>query len=110
MLRMCVYMHSRFIENHPIRILEDGPLISEGVLSQPLQHIGDQVLSKGVLLTERQTLVHVPLGLIWCCMVGATTHKFWGALDQDVAGDGLGPHDQVLEINSNKKKTQGRSK
>jgi hypothetical protein len=33
MLRMCVYMHSRFIENHPIRILEDGPLISEVVLS-----------------------------------------------------------------------------
>jgi hypothetical protein len=26
-------MHSRFVENHPIRILEDGPLISEGVLS-----------------------------------------------------------------------------
>jgi hypothetical protein len=25
MLRMCVYMHSRFIENHPIRILEDDP-------------------------------------------------------------------------------------
>jgi hypothetical protein len=34
MLRMCVYMHSRFVENHPIRILKDGPLISEGVLSQ----------------------------------------------------------------------------
>jgi hypothetical protein len=34
MIRMCVYMHSRFIENHPIRILEDGPLISEGGLSQ----------------------------------------------------------------------------
>jgi hypothetical protein len=34
MLRMCVYMHSQFIENHPIRILEDGPLISEVVLSQ----------------------------------------------------------------------------
>jgi hypothetical protein len=33
MLRMCVYMHSRFVENHPIGILEDGPLISEGVLS-----------------------------------------------------------------------------
>jgi hypothetical protein len=33
MLRMCVYMHSRFVENHPIWILEDGPLISEGVLS-----------------------------------------------------------------------------
>jgi hypothetical protein len=25
MLRMCVYMHSRFVESHPIRILEDGP-------------------------------------------------------------------------------------
>jgi hypothetical protein len=34
MLRMCVYMHSRFIENHLIRILEDGPLISEVILSQ----------------------------------------------------------------------------
>jgi hypothetical protein len=31
---MCVYMHSRFVENHPIRILEDGPLIFEVVLSQ----------------------------------------------------------------------------
>jgi hypothetical protein len=31
---MCVYMHSCFVENHPIQILEDGPLISEGVLSQ----------------------------------------------------------------------------
>jgi hypothetical protein len=34
MLHMCVYMHSRFVENHSIWILEDGPLISEGVLSQ----------------------------------------------------------------------------
>jgi hypothetical protein len=34
MLRMCVYMHSRFVENHMIRILEDGPFISEEVLSQ----------------------------------------------------------------------------
>jgi hypothetical protein len=34
MLHMCVYMHSRFVENHPIRILEDGPIISVGVLSQ----------------------------------------------------------------------------
>jgi hypothetical protein len=33
MLRMSVYMHSRFVENHPIQILEDGPLISEVVLS-----------------------------------------------------------------------------
>jgi hypothetical protein len=34
MLHMCVYMHSCFIENHPIRFLEDGPLIFEVVLSQ----------------------------------------------------------------------------
>jgi hypothetical protein len=34
MFRMCLYMHSHFIENHPIRILGDGPLISEVVLSQ----------------------------------------------------------------------------
>jgi hypothetical protein len=33
MLHMCIYMHSRFIENHLIRILEDGALISEVVLS-----------------------------------------------------------------------------
>jgi hypothetical protein len=38
MLHMCVCMHSRFIENHPIRILEDGLLISEVVLSQALSH------------------------------------------------------------------------
>jgi hypothetical protein len=28
-----VFAHSRFIENHPVWILEDGPLISEVVLS-----------------------------------------------------------------------------
>jgi hypothetical protein len=31
---MYVYMHSHFIENHPIWILKDGPLIYEVVLSQ----------------------------------------------------------------------------
>jgi hypothetical protein len=40
MLRMCVCMHSRFIENHLIRILDDGPLISEVVLSQPVESAG----------------------------------------------------------------------
>jgi hypothetical protein len=34
MVRMCVYMYFRFVENHPIWILKDGPLISEVVLSQ----------------------------------------------------------------------------
>jgi hypothetical protein len=44
MLRMCVYMHSRFVENHPIQILEDGPLISEGVLSHtPCVYINKDV-------------------------------------------------------------------
>jgi hypothetical protein len=38
MLRMCVCMHSHFVENHPIRILQDGVLISEMVLSQPPPH------------------------------------------------------------------------
>jgi hypothetical protein len=33
MLHMCVYMYSRFIKNHLIQILEDGPFISEVVLS-----------------------------------------------------------------------------
>jgi hypothetical protein len=33
MFRMCVYMHSRFVENHLIRVLKDEPLISEVVLS-----------------------------------------------------------------------------
>jgi hypothetical protein len=35
---MCVYMHSRFIENHPIRILEDRRLISKVVLSQLMDY------------------------------------------------------------------------
>jgi hypothetical protein len=34
MLRMCICLHFCFVGNHPIRILEDGPLISEVVLSQ----------------------------------------------------------------------------
>jgi hypothetical protein len=34
MLRMCVCMHFCFIENHLIRIQEDGLLISKVVLSQ----------------------------------------------------------------------------
>jgi hypothetical protein len=33
MFRMCVYIHFCFVENHLIQILEDGPLISEVVLS-----------------------------------------------------------------------------
>jgi hypothetical protein len=34
MLCMCVCMHSHFVKNHLIQILEDGPLISKVVLSQ----------------------------------------------------------------------------
>jgi hypothetical protein len=39
MLHMCVYMHSRFIENHPIWILEGRPLISEVVLLQLISEL-----------------------------------------------------------------------
>jgi hypothetical protein len=40
MLHMCVHMHSRYIENHQIRILEDRPLISKVVLSHRRQWRG----------------------------------------------------------------------
>jgi hypothetical protein len=42
MLHMCVCMHSHFVENHPIKIMEDGPLISEVVLSQRVSRISAQ--------------------------------------------------------------------
>jgi hypothetical protein len=42
MLHMCVCMHSRLVESHLVWILEDGPLISEVVVS------------------------HVPRFLAWC--------------------------------------------
>jgi hypothetical protein len=58
MLRMCVYMHSRFIENHPFRILEDGPLISEVVLSQSLALLSRLLLLK-VLNVELLKILEV---------------------------------------------------
>jgi hypothetical protein len=36
---MCVYMHSCFVKNHRILILEDSPLISEVVLSQQVSKL-----------------------------------------------------------------------
>jgi hypothetical protein len=39
MLRMCVCMHSHFVENRLIRILEDGLLIYEVVLAQLLSEL-----------------------------------------------------------------------
>jgi hypothetical protein len=56
MLRMCVYMHSRFVENHLIRILEDGPLISEVVLS----HLSMCIKLKLDVSTFRLTVVSDP--------------------------------------------------
>jgi hypothetical protein len=41
MLGMCVCMYSRFVEDHSIQILKDGPIISEVVLSQPGQSVFD---------------------------------------------------------------------
>jgi hypothetical protein len=60
MLRMCVYMHSRFVENHPIRILGDGLLISEGVLSQ--SHCWGKIVH------------HLPLPGEMCCYLGNSMH------------------------------------
>jgi hypothetical protein len=46
MLHMCVYMHSRFVENHPIQILKDGSIIYKVVLSQDVPENGDIQLLK----------------------------------------------------------------
>jgi hypothetical protein len=40
----------------------------------PLQHEGDRVLLKGVLLTDKPWFAH-QLSLILCYVVGPTTHK-----------------------------------
>jgi hypothetical protein len=50
MLHMCVYMHSRFVKSHPIRILEDGPLISEVVLSHCTFSLPNTLLLCSVLI------------------------------------------------------------
>jgi hypothetical protein len=69
MLRMCVYMHSRCVENHSIRILEDGPLISEGGFATggrkhddvthqlPKPRLGHARLSKSRPMTTTQLLL-----------------------------------------------------
>jgi hypothetical protein len=46
MIHMCVYMHSRFVENHPIQILKDGSIIYKVVLSQDVPENGDIQLLK----------------------------------------------------------------
>jgi hypothetical protein len=43
MLHMCVCMYSRFVENHPIRILDDKHLISKVVLSQSSTDLAEMV-------------------------------------------------------------------
>jgi hypothetical protein len=57
MLCMCVYMHSRFVENLPIRILKDRPLISEGVLSHRMTHNIDSTSLRWI---ERAALPNQP--------------------------------------------------
>jgi hypothetical protein len=58
MLRMCVYIYSRFVKNHPIRIVKNGPLISKMVLSQtqqrkPFAHSKIPVTGPTLLATPR---------------------------------------------------------
>jgi hypothetical protein len=50
MLRMCVGMHSRFVENHPIWILEDVHLIFEVVLSHVLNDFFEVRYSSRLLI------------------------------------------------------------
>jgi hypothetical protein len=54
---MCL-LHSRFIENHPIWILEDGPLISEVVLSQRLPAVEELLQISAMTLERLGTLLH----------------------------------------------------
>jgi hypothetical protein len=55
MLRMCVCMHSRFIENHPIWILKYGPLIFEVVLSHQHYTSTDTIEGKAAIK------IHAPM-------------------------------------------------
>jgi hypothetical protein len=74
MLRMYVYMHSRFVENHPIRILEYGPLISEGVLSQSSWlRIGNRAI--GIMTVSTRQLSHKEVSATWavCSMVSSSS-------------------------------------
>jgi hypothetical protein len=66
MIRMCVCMHSRFIENHPIQILEDGPLISEVVLSQLLTLVSlglEEFLTSLVSISESEVGLNLLLSI-----------------------------------------------
>jgi hypothetical protein len=58
MLRMCVYMHFRFIENHLIQIMEDGSPIFEVVLSHLLlMLLNGLMLSKNGVLDQLTILI-----------------------------------------------------
>jgi hypothetical protein len=61
MLRMCVCMHSSFVENHPIQILEDGPLISVVVLSHRT--------ARQVTLDHIDPMCFLPLVHVLACML-----------------------------------------
>jgi hypothetical protein len=78
MLRMCVYMHSRFVENHRIRILEDWPSFLRWFC--PILHTPKLVFHWNVALMSH---VHYFLWLaqiLWVCfsetMWTSTTYFF----------------------------------
>jgi hypothetical protein len=80
MLHMCVYMHSRFVENHPIRILEDGPLISEVVLShcQPviLTHdLAPNTRNQGLMRRVADVTMDFPLCQEWS-LLGEKSYEY----------------------------------
>jgi hypothetical protein len=54
--------------------------------------------SKSRLLTDEPYSSRAKYVLYMVQRGGAHYSQIWDAPDQDVAGDGLGPHDQLLEI------------
>jgi hypothetical protein len=62
MLRMCVCMHSRFVKNHPIWILEDGLLIFEVVLSQTRRRHGPVQVQWSTHVTLRLSQAELSIG------------------------------------------------
>jgi hypothetical protein len=68
MLHMCVCMSSHFVGNHPIWILEHGPLISKMVLSPPPplgQHVLPRVWYGMTCLLVRIASRSGPCSVVW---------------------------------------------
>jgi hypothetical protein len=77
-------MHSRFIKNHPIRILEDIPLISEGVMSHKpmvkrIRLLADQGLTLMMVLFDflSKHITHLQLRALLTCLYTRENDTTW---------------------------------